>query len=225
MKRFKVIIPVILMLMTAVGGFAQPAKRTINYNLAQIVVANDFSTTNRQVSKLPENEQNGVRLSAAAGEGIAWLNNVMFANGIIEFDLRGKNAEQQSFVGLAFHGLTDSKTFDVVYFRPFNFMAADSVKRSHSVQYASHPLHPWPVLREKFNGLYESAIQPTPNPDKWFHVRIEVNYPQVTVFVNGNSKPSLSVKQLSDRKSGLLGLWVGNNADGSFANLKISFSE
>ncbi len=215
-------VTILIMLITSMAAYSQPTKRTVSYNLADIVTANGFSTTNRQVSKLPQNEQNGVMLSADAGEGIAWLNNVVFANGTIEFDVRGKNVEQQSFVGIAFHGLTDSKTFDVVYFRPFNFTAADSVKRSHSIQYASHPLYPWPVLREKFTGHYESAIQPPPNPDKWFHVRLEINYPQVNVFVNNSSKPNLSVKQLSDRKTGLLGLWVGNNADGAFANLKIT---
>lgn len=223
MTSIKPIAAFIIMIMASITVFAQPAKRTVSYNLADILTANGFSTTNRQISKLPQNEQNGVMLSADAGEGIAWLNNVVFANGSIEFDVRGKNVEQQSFVGLAFHGLTDSKTFDVVYFRPFNFMAADSVKRSHSVQYASHPQYPWPVLREKFNGRYESAIDPSPNPDKWFHVRIEVNYPQVSIFVNNSSKPSLSIKQLSDRKTGLLGLWVGNNADGAFANLTVTF--
>jgi hypothetical protein len=223
MRTIKPIVTFTIMIMTSMMAFSQQTRRTVGYNLSDMVTANSFSTTNREVSKLPENEQNGVMLSADAGEGIAWLNNVMFANGIIEFDVRGKNAEQRSFAGIAFHGLTDSKTFDVIYFRPFNFLSADSVKRSHSVQYASHPLYPWPVLREKFNGLYESAIQPSPNPDKWFHVRIEVNYPQVTVFVNNNSNPSLSIKQLSDRKSGLLGLWVGNNADAAFANLKLTF--
>jgi hypothetical protein len=223
MRTTRSIATSIIMVMTAMMAFAQQQKRTISYNLAEMVTANGFSTTNRAISKLPKNEQNGVLLSAAEGEGIAWLNNVIFANGIIEFDVRGKNVEQQSFIGIAFHGLTDSKTFDVVYFRPFNFLATDPVKHSHSVQYASHPLYPWPVLREKFNGQYESAIQPSPDPDKWFHVRIEINYPQVNVFVNNSSKPCLSVKQLSDRKTGLLGLWVGNNADGAFANLKVTF--
>jgi hypothetical protein len=224
MKTIKYLITSIIILMQALVAFAQqPAQRTISYNLADMLTADSFSTTNRQLSKLPQNEKNGVMLSADQGEGIAWLNNVVFANGTIEFDVRGKNVEQQSFIGLAFHALADSKTFDVIYFRPFNFPATDSVKRSHSVQYASHPQFTWPVLREKFNGRYESAIQPLPNPDKWFHVRMEVNYPEVTVFVNNNPKPSLSVKQLSDRKTGLLGLWVGNNADGAFANLKVTY--
>jgi hypothetical protein len=223
MKINKYILVIASLIWASIEARAQSAKRVVSYNLSEIAASNGFSTTNREIKKLPQNEQNGVMLSAAAGEGIAWLNGVVFANGIIEFDVRGKYVEQQSFVGLAFHGLSDSKTFDVIYFRPFNFQAADSVKRSHSVQYASHPLYTWPVLREKYNGLYEKAIQPPPDADKWFHVRININYPLVEVFVNGSNKPSLSVKQLSNNKSGLLGLWVGNNADGAFANLKINY--
>ena len=29
------------------------------------------------------------------------------------------------------------------------------------------------------------------------------------------------VEELNDRKGGLVGLWMGNNSDGTFANLKI----
>jgi uncharacterized protein with NRDE domain len=43
----------------------------------------------------------------------------------------------------------------------------------------------------------------------------------VTVYVNGNQEPSLSVEQLNKRTSGKIGLWVGNNSDGDFANLTI----
>ncbi len=52
--------------------------------------------------------------------GIAWINDIRFSDGIIEFDVKGKNVLQQSFVGFAFHGSNDS-TYDAVYFRPFNF--------------------------------------------------------------------------------------------------------
>jgi hypothetical protein len=91
------------------------------------------------------------------------------------------------------------------------------------VQYVSHPLYPWNVLREKFNGQYEKGISSPPNPDDWFHVRIEVKYPQVYIFVNNQTSPCLTVKQLNNRQSGKLGLWVGNGSDGSFANLKVTF--
>jgi hypothetical protein len=43
----------------------------------------------------------------------------------------------------------------------------------------------------------------------------------VRVFVDGNEQPSLEVKQLSTRKSGWVGLWVGNGSNGEFANLEV----
>lgn len=214
------LITIVMMLISGVG-FSQ--QRTVSYNLSELLTSSKLSTTNREASVLPAGERTGIKLSSAAGEGAVWLNRVIFKNGIIELDVKGKNIEQQSFVGVAFHGLEDTKTFDVVYLRPFNFKADDLVKKSHSVQYASHPDYPWPLLREKFNGKYESAISPAPNPDEWFHIRIEVNYPTVKTFVNGSLTPSLVVTKLNERKSGIMGLWVGNNSDGSFANLKITY--
>ena len=212
-----------LMVLIARAGFSQ--QRAVTYNLPDLLSSGKLSTTNREATSLPAGERSGIKLSSGAGEGAVWLNGAIFKNGIIEMDVKGKNVEQQSFVGVAFHGLEDTKTFDVIYLRPFNFKAEDSVKRSHSVQYASHPDYPWPVLREKFNGKYESAISPAPDPNDWFHVRIEVDYPVVKTFVNGSVKPSLVVTKLNERKIGILGLWVGNNSDGAFANLKVTYAD
>lgn len=52
--------------------------------------------------------------------------------------------------------------------------------------------------------------------------KIVIQFPKVTVYVDGNSEPSLSIDKLNDRKTGKIGLWVGNNSDGDFANLQIS---
>jgi hypothetical protein len=221
MKLCRYLVIITIVVLGRAQTFAQ--HHIISYDLPKILLANGFSTTNRRVSELPNHEKNGVMLLADANDGIAWLNGVIFANGIIDLDIRGKDAEQKSFLGVAFHALTDTKTMDVIYFRPFNFRAADSVKRSHSVQYESPPQYLWPVLREKFNGKYEKGVNPVPDPNGWFHIHIKVVYPEIKVFVNGNATPSLIVKQLNDRKSGLLGLWTGNNSDGAFANLKVTF--
>jgi hypothetical protein len=209
--------------MVLISGLGFSQQRVISYNLSDLLSSGKLSTTNREVSQLPAGEKTGIKLSAGTGEGAVWLNGITFANGVVEFDVKGKNVEQQSFVGIAFHGLVDTKTFDVIYLRPFNFKAEEPVKRSHSVQYASHPDYPWPVLREKFNGKYENAVTPAPDPDNWVHVRIEVNYPTIKTFVNGNATSSLVITKLNERKSGILGLWVGNNSDGDFANLKITY--
>ena len=128
---------------------------------------------------------------------------------------------QQSFVGVAFHGV-DEKTLDAVYFRPFNFHATDSVRRIHAVQYISHPDFPWNVLRETQNAKYEKAIPSAPDPNEWFHVKIVVDYPHITVYVNNSASPCLIVDKLNDRQAGKIGLWVGNSSGGEFANLVIT---
>ena len=80
----------------------------------------------------------------------------------------------------------------------------------------------WKKLREEQNGKYEKAIVPAPKADDWFHAKIVVRYPHITVYVNGNSQPSLSVDQLSKRKTGSIGLWVGPSSNGDFANLVVT---
>jgi hypothetical protein len=43
----------------------------------------------------------------------------------------------------------------------------------------------------------------------------------VCVFVGDAKEPCLTVTQLSDRKKGLVGIWVGNGSGGDFASFKI----
>ncbi len=143
-----------------------------------------------------------------------------FSQGTVEFDVRGRDLLQQSFVGLAFHG-QDDKTYEAVYFRPFNFRATDPVRRVHAVQYVALPGHPWQKLRTEHPDHYEAALSPAPDPDDWFHVRVEVAGGQVSIFVNGAASPALSVERLGPWTGGRLGLWVGNNSGGDFANLTI----
>ena len=59
------------------------------------------------------------------------------------------------------------------------------------------------------------------DPNGWFHVRVVVASPKVSVFVEDAKEPSLIVSQLSERGKGLIGLWVGNNSGGDFANLRL----
>ena len=160
-----------------------------------------------------------VIFNAKADEGPVWLKNYSFTNGKIEVDLKGKNLQGQSFVGVAFH-LIDSKTFDAIYFRPFNFFNPE--RNTHSVQYISMPDHPWQQLRQDFPGKYESKISNPPNPDDWFHATIEINFPKISVFVNNEKTASFVVEQLSGVKTGSVGLWVGYMSDGEFKNLKIT---
>lgn len=193
-------------------------KKTIEPDLAALVEGKGLKVFNRSLSAL--NDKKGVRLSESPGDGVAYLEGVEFANGVIELDIKGKDVQQQSFLGVAFHGL-DDKTYDGIYFRPFNFKAEDPARRIRAVQYISHPTYTWNKLRTEQPGKYEKAVSPVPDPNDWFHARIVVASPKVSVFVNDAKEPSLVVEQLSDRKKGLVGLWVGNTSGGDFASLKI----
>jgi len=176
---------------------------------------------NRQVSSFTEGSRAALRFNELSGDGLGWWPEVKFADGAIEFDVRGKDIFQRSFVGIAFHGL-DEKTFDAVYFRPFNFRATDPARRNHAVQYVSMPAYDWQTLRSKYPEKYEKPVAPVPAPDEWFHVRIVVAHPKVSVFVNGATEPCLTVEQLSARKTGWVGYWVGNGSGGEFADLKVT---
>jgi hypothetical protein len=212
---------VLFILLFATFCFAQNEK-VITPDLPKLVQEKKLTIFNRGVTILTNSKnQNGIHLDAKDNYGVAWLNDVRFSNGILEFDLKGKNVMQQSFVGIAFHGL-DNNSMDAVYFRPFNFQAQDADRKNHSVQYVSLPSYDWQKLRTDFPNKYEHSINPAPKSDEWFHVRIVINTPKISVYVNNNSTPELIVEQLSNRKDGNIGFWVGNQSDGDFANLKIT---
>ena len=203
----------------------QPAaqKPAIQPDLAALVISRTLVVFNRTASSLTDGSRKGVRLSESDGDGVAYLPGIEFADGTIELDVRGKDVQQQSFVGVAFHGV-DGTTYDAVYFRPFNFKTDDPARRIRAVQYIAHPTYTWQKLRTEQPGQYEKPVNPVPDPNGWFHVRIVVASPKVSVFVDDGKEPALVVTQLSGRKKGLIGLWVGNTSGGDFANVKIGQS-
>ncbi len=157
-----------------------------------------------------------------ADEWVVILNDVAFTDGVIEFDALGQSEPPQSnFLGVAFR-LVDHETHDALYFRPFNFRAEDPDRKSHAVQYVSHPDNRWWDLRERTPGRYEQPIEPAPDGDAWFHARIVVEWPSVRAYVNGAVEPSLVVEGLSTSGGVGLGLWVGPGRGGYFANLTIT---
>ena len=120
------------------AGLAVPSTspgqmKLIEPDLAKLGEGKGLKVFNRSVSSLSDGARKGLRLSEAPGAGVAYLEGIEFPNGLIELDIRGKDVQQQSFVGVAFHGV-DGKTYDAIYFRPFNFRAEDPVRRSHAVQ-------------------------------------------------------------------------------------------
>jgi hypothetical protein len=189
-------------------------QRTIEPDPAAVEVFN------RQVTGLTDGARNGLRLNESPGDGVAYVRGVELSNGTIEFDVRGKDLQGQSFVGVAFHGV-DSTTYDAIYFRPFNFRTEDAARRLRAVQYICHPTFTWNKLRAEHPGMYEQPVDPAPDPNGWFHVRVVLAGPRVSVYVGDATKPSLVMNRLSQRTKGRVGFWVGNNSAGDFANLRI----
>jgi hypothetical protein len=196
-------------------SFLTSAQKVTTPDLSKVMDHKTWTVYNRVVTT----NSNSAHVDTKKGDGLVRLNDFIFENGTIDLDIKGQNKPGGSFVGFAFHGLNDS-TFEAIYFRPFNFKSPE--RKTHSVQYVSHPTFPWYVLREKFPDKYENVVDPVPNPDDWFHATIVIEYPSIKVYVNNSSTPSLVVDQLSDRKKGWLGFWVGTTSEGDFRNLKIS---
>lgn len=190
-------------------------------DISQLAQQNKLTVYNRTLTLLPKGEKAGIHLDARKDAGIAWLQKTAFENGVIEFDARGRDVYQQSFIGVAFHGV-DDKTYDAIYFRPFNFRAEDPARHRHAVQYIALPEYDWPKLRQEHPDEYEKAVEPAPDPTQWFHVRIMLEGPTIRVYVNDQPTPCLTVRKLNERRTGGIGLWVGNMSDGDFANLKIT---
>jgi hypothetical protein len=200
-------------------------ERVITPDLSRINDAKTWSVINADFSTGAEEGEGVIRLtpkgkvSKGSNTGLALVQGLEFAEGTLEIDLKGKGKWDASFVGVAF-SVADGKTFEAVYFRPFNFLRDPESFRVHGVQYIAWPVHTWEKLRKETPGKYESAVKPTPDPSGWFHARVEVTKHKVRVWVDDAKEPCLVVDRLASREKGKVGLWVDSH-DGAFRNLKI----
>jgi len=208
-------------LLGGAGTVRAQAPKPVTPDLARLADGKSAQVFNRALTVATESGRAVARLDARPGDGGVLLEGVQLGEGTIEVDLKGKDVAQQSFLGIAFH-VVDWTTLDAVYFRPFNFRSAEEERRSHSVQYVSHPAHTWQRLRSERPGQFEQAIDPPPDPNAWFHARIVLAGGRVEVYVNGAGKPSLAVEDLGAARSGGVALFVGNGSDGAFADLKVT---
>jgi len=191
-----------------------------DYNLGELAKGNKIELFNRDLQQPKADLPEAIFLTAAPEDGVAWVRGVEFSEGTIEVEIKGKNEQGRSFVGIAFHG-QDNRAFDAVYLRPFNFQSSEQERRSHSIQYISMPEYDWKKLRDSHPGKYEFAITPSPDPDSWVKLKLVLKGKTVAAFVDGSDKPALKVELLSDRPTGKVGLWVGNGSEGVFRNVKI----
>ncbi|MEY4767668.1 MAG: hypothetical protein RL637_307, partial [Pseudomonadota bacterium] len=122
---------------------------TLTPDLTTIVKGNEWVVYKRTPMVTENAQQIEVSFDEQPETGLAWLKKVDFSEGIIEVDLKGRDIKDKSYLGIAFHGV-DEKTYEAIYFRPFNFQATDPVRKAHAVQYISEPQYPWESLRKQF---------------------------------------------------------------------------
>jgi hypothetical protein len=204
----------------AQGSSAAAPQR---FDLAERLTAATLRAVNRSVAPLQANP-GGVHLTEAEGNGVAWLEGTDFARGTIEVDVRGRDVQQRSFVGVAFHRQNDN-TYEAVYLRPlrpFNFRNADVARRQNAVQYISLPDYDWPRLRKEFPSEFENPVDASVVPTEWVPLRVVVTGNMVQIYVGKVASPSLEVRKLGSLERGAVGLWVGNTSDGDFANLRLT---
>jgi len=210
MKRTTCTMGIVMLLWGSFPLFAQ------EINMGRLLEDENIEAINRTIRL----EEEAVMMDAQPSDGLGILKGISFEEGSIELDIKGANKPGQSFVGLAFNIENDS-TYEAVYFRPFNFVAEEPIRRAHMVQYIYHPAFPWYRLREERTGEFEHEIQPAPSPDDWFHVKLEITEKKVSVFVEGATSPVLEVARLSKPKTDVLAIWTGFNSEGQFRNLKL----
>ena len=210
-------LPVLLALIS-ISSFSQSP---LVIDLHNSVKNKNIQVFNRELSLISEESHSGIRLSKNEGEGVAWLKGIEFSNGVLEFDVRGEDVKQHSFVGIAFHGKNDS-TFDAIYLRPFQFKEKDEILKSRAIQYISLPDFTWRKLRGKFPNKYEHSIEPAPDPNSWVRMRVVIKDSTITTYINGSKEPSLVVQKVTNLSSGSIGFYVADTSGGDFANITIT---
>lgn len=189
-------------------------------DLAARLAAGTLRAVNREIRALPD-RPGAVMLPEREGAGVVWLDDTHFATGTIEVTMRGRDVPQRSFVGIAF-GRRDDATYESVYVRPFNFRNADMARRQNAVQYMFVPSHDWPRLRQDFPSEFENPVDASVDPVAWLPLRIVATERTIRVHVGGQTTPALEVRRLAEPVQGMIGLWVGNNSDGAFADLRVT---
>jgi hypothetical protein len=160
-------------------------------------------------------------------QGLVWIEDLGFSNGVIEAEIAGALApgaggEARGFVGIAFRVQENLEAYDAFYLRPTNGRAEDQERRNRSVQYISLPEWPWSRLRKETPGKYESYVDLVPGA--WTKIKIEVRGEQARLYVHDNQHPTLIVKDLKSGANGHGGvaLWLEPGTVAHFRNLTVT---
>jgi len=95
-------------------------------------------------------------------------------------------------------------------------------RRQHAVQYIALPKFDYDRLRSDFPEEFENPVDASIEPTDWVKLRVIVEGGKVQIYVGTVPQVTLEVRKLGQPYSGQVGLWVGNDSGGDFANLVIT---
>ncbi len=206
------IITVITIILISINAFSQQ-----EISLSNKLQNKKIKVVNRSISLFGD-QLNAIEMDAKNGDGIGIIEDMEFEKGIIEIEFLGENNPGKSFIGIAFN-IQNDQTYEAIYFRPFNFVAKEQIRKEHMVQYIYHPEFTWRRLREEKTGEFENEIKMPPNPDDWFKAIIHIEERTVKVYIDNVSEPILIVDRLTSTLSKKIGIWTGFGSSGRFRNL------
>ncbi len=144
--------------------------------------------------------------------GFAALNDLVFSNGTIEFDVEAS----EMGAGIAFRW-RNKETLEYFYLRPHPKCFEAGEAEGNCIQYT--PITHGVMLWDLFPQYQASAHL---KEGEWNHVKLVVSGQRMNVFVNGAHEPTLKVGRLEgDASEG--GIWL--IGPGFFTNLTVTANE
>lgn len=146
------------------------------------------------------------RKSLYLKSGFAFINDLVFEDGVIEVDMAPPTL--RSFMGIVFR-FENADDHEIVYFRPHKSGLEDAA------QYA--PSFNGSACWQLYSGKGFTAAVEIPK-QQWARARIEISGLGAKVYFNDPEKPVLEITDLKRGYSrGAIGLWAGANG-GHFSN-------
>ena len=153
------------------------------------------------------------RKSLYLTNGVAYLKDSQFENGVIELDMAAPT-NLVSFVGIVFR-LEDEENYELIYFRPHKSGLDDAVQYTPTFKGAGC----WQLYSGP--GFTSATVIPK---EQWVHVRIEISPLGGKVYFNNSEKPVLIIEDLKRGNSrGAVGVWAFANG-GHFSNVSYKAS-
>jgi sugar lactone lactonase YvrE len=183
-------------LLLPVGAFAQSEAEVIDFD------SNAWIKVNAEVNE---------HLGRKCLIGMAYMPNIAFKNGIIEYDVAVDGS--RSYPGITFRA-TSMQEYENFYIRPHVSNLADAM------QYT--PVFSGVAGWQLYNGDGFTAAVEIPR-NEWIHIKLEILGKQARVFVGEGDEPDLVIHDLKhDPVEAPIGIRSPRNMSAYFSNFRVT---